>query len=109
MRKHLLRFLFHCSCLAVVLVLSPSTARAISALEYQQNVKRSITALDTLTQNDEDETESAFDSRFHVTVSMFLKIMPESQMVDCGEELCTVDNRWVHEGLKEVENNYDSN
>lgn len=103
MKKHTLTRLFHLFCLTLLLALSVSTAHAISVSEYQQNVKQSITALDTLTQSDEDETESEFQRRFVHTLAMVRKAMPESQMVECGEELCTVENSWLHEGLNELE------
>ncbi|HEY8228135.1 MAG TPA: DUF4129 domain-containing protein [Pyrinomonadaceae bacterium] len=108
MRERLSPYLVHLSSLCLVIVFSATTARAISVSEYQQNVKRSITALDTLTQRDEDESESAFQRRFTDTLTMIRKIMPESQMVECGEELCTVDNTWLHDQLKELEKSSDS-
>ena len=108
MRKLSASHLFHLLCLALLVAVCASTARAISASEYQQNVKRSITALDTLAQSDEDETESEFRRRFDNTLTMVRKIMPESQMVECGEELCTVDNSWLHESLRDLENASDT-
>jgi hypothetical protein len=88
--------------LFIVLLFAPSLVNAASVAEYQRNVKEAITALDTLTQSDEEETQSAYSQRFADTVTNVRKLLPESQMVECGEELCTVDNSWLHDGLDEV-------
>src|SRR4030095_2649719 len=106
--KRVSPYRFHLSCLGLLLILCATTTRAISVSEYQQHVKQSITVLDTLTQSDEDETDSAFQRRFANTLTLVRTVMPESQMVDCGEEICTVDNSWLHEGLKELESASDS-
>jgi hypothetical protein len=89
--------------LFLIIFLSATIARAVSVSEYQQNLKRAITALDTLTQSDEDESESDYRTRFVNTLTMVRTAMPESQMVDSGEELCTVDNAWLHDQLKDLE------
>lgn len=82
---------------------------AVSVSEYQQNLKRAITALDTLMQSDEEETEAEFTTRFGDTVAAVRSALPETVTVDCGEEFCTVDNSWLHEDLKAVESALDSN
>lgn len=99
-----LRFL----CLGVVIMAGSNVARAVSVSEYQQNLKQSITALDTLTQSDEDETEAEFRARFDETLSAVRNALPETVTVNCGEAFCTVDNSWLHEDLKAVEKAVDS-
>ena len=86
-----------------IVFISPTIVHAVSVSEYQNNLKQAITALDTLTQTDEDETESDYESRLVETLTTVRKVLPESQMVECGEELCTVDNSWLHDQLKELE------
>ena len=76
---------------------------AATIAEYQRNLKAAITALDTLTQSDEEETDSAYHQRFVNTLTNVRALLPESQMVDCGEELCTVDNSWLHDELKSLQ------
>ena len=87
----------------IFLLLAPAVVYAASVAEYQRNLKEAITALDTLTQTDEEETDSAYQQRFAHTLSVVRQLLPESQMVECGEELCTVDNTWLHDGLKELQ------
>ncbi|HSE32699.1 MAG TPA: DUF4129 domain-containing protein [Pyrinomonadaceae bacterium] len=89
--------------LFVFILVSPAFVHAASVAEYHRNVKEAITALDTLTQFDEEETESEYQGRFADTLTNVRKLMPESQMVECGEELCAVDNSWLHDQLKELQ------
>lgn len=96
---HIVRVLF----LFVIVFVPATMVRAVSVSEYQQNLKRAITALDTLTQTDEDETESDYHQRFVNTLASVRTTLPESQMVNCGEELCTADNSWLHDQLKDLE------
>jgi len=81
---------------------------AVSVSEYQQNLKQAITALDTLMLSDEDETQGEFKKRFADTLAAVRTTLPETLTVDCGEEICTVDNAWLHEELKAVESALDS-
>lgn len=86
-----------------IVLISPTIVHAVSVSEYQSNLKQAITALDTLTQADEDETEPDHERRLVETLTTVRRVLPESQMVECGEELCTVDNSWLHDQLKELE------
>jgi hypothetical protein len=99
-----LRFLF----LGVVMVAGSDVVRAVSVSEYQQNLKKVITALDTLMQSDEDETQAEFSARFDETLSAVRSALPETVTVDCGEAFCTVDNSWLHEDLRAVEKAVDA-
>lgn len=86
-----------------IIFLPAISVRAVSLSEYQQKLQQAITALDTLKQIDEDETESAYAKRIAETVKFVRALLPPSQMVDCGNELCSVDNSWLHGQLTEVE------
>ncbi len=105
--SHLLRLqarltllvLFLCS----ILFLTTQAALAASISEYQQNLQKAITALDTLTQSDEEETQASYEGRFADTLTAVRTALPSSQMVECGTELCSVDNSWLHEQLTELE------
>jgi predicted metal-dependent hydrolase len=94
--------------LSTVVFVSSNVVRAVSVSEYQQSLKRAITALDTLMLSDEDETEAEFNARFDETLSAVRNTLPETVTVNCGEEFCTVDNSWLHEELKDVEKAIDS-
>ena len=93
----------------VIVFISPAIVNAVSVSEYQDNLKQAITALDTLTQTDEEETEEDYQRRLTETLTRVRRVLPESQMVECGDELCTVDNSWLHDQLKELEKTSDSN
>ena len=87
----------------IFLFLAPTMVHAESVADYQRNLKAAITALDTLTQTDEEESQPAYQQRFDYTLTNVRRLLPETQMVNCGEELCTVDNSWLHDGLKELQ------
>ena len=87
----------------IFLFLAPTMVQAASVADYQRNLKAAITALDTLTQTDEEESQPAYQQRFDDTLTNVRSLLPETQMVNCGEELCTVDNSWLNEGLKQMQ------
>jgi hypothetical protein len=91
----------------LIVFISPTIVHAVSVSEYHDHLKQAITALDTLTQSDEEESETDYNRRLNETVTTVRQVLPESQMVECGEELCTVDNSWLHEQLKELEKTSD--
>ena len=84
---------------SLLLMCFPVIAHAIPISEYQSNLKRAITALDTLSQVDENETEAAFENRLGETATMLKSLLPESQPVENGNETCTVNNLWFHQEL----------
>src|SRR5258705_5765551 len=84
---------------SLLLMCFPVIAHAIPISEYQSNLKRAVTALDTLSQVDENETEAAFQNRLGETATMLKSLLPESQPVENGNEICTVNNLWVHQEL----------
>jgi len=94
---------FRWSLIALVLLL-PSTANAdsISAADYHKNVERAVTALDTLQQTDEAEDSVAYESRLNQTIAAVRESLPEHQSVQTNEDVCNVDNSWLHEALKEL-------
>lgn len=85
-----------------------TVVRAISVSEYQANLKKAITALDTMLQSDEDESYTEFNKRFDETIAAVRNALPETVTVNCGEEFCTVDNSWLHEELSAVDKARDS-
>lgn len=87
-----------------LLLLVPVTANAdsISAADYHKNVERAVTALDTLQQTDETENVSAYENRLDQTIAAVREALPEHQSVQTSEDVCNVDNTWLHEALKEL-------
>jgi hypothetical protein len=91
------------SFLAAFLFLYPVQVSALPIAEYQQNLKRAITALDTLSQADEDETEDDVLKRLTQTIAGVRGVLPEHQIVESGTDICQVDNSWLHNSLKDVD------
>jgi len=82
-----------------LLVLSVPTVRAISITEYQKKIRQAVTALDTLAQPDETETEAAFAARDAETLSGVRNLLPPTESVEWNRETFDVDNSWLHHDL----------
>src|ERR1041385_1365061 len=88
--------------LATLLFLFPASVVAIPIADYHENLKKAITALDTLSQSDEDESPDDYESRFERTIEGVRAALPEHQTVESPEGVCEIDNSWLHRDLKEV-------
>jgi hypothetical protein len=82
-----------------ILALGASTVRAISITEYQKQIRQAVTALDTLTQSDETETEAAFGARDADTLLGVRNLLPPTESVEWNSEIFNVDNSWLHQDL----------
>jgi hypothetical protein len=93
------------STLAVVtlVLLCVSAQAAISPVEYQKQLKDSITALDTLAQIDENESSSAYEQRLTQTIAAIKTVLPEKESVESEGSSYDVDNSWLHGSLREFE------
>jgi len=100
-RRHSLASLV--AVLAALLFLYPMHVSAIPIVDYRQNLQRAITALDTLAQTDEDESETDVANRLTQTIKGVRAVLPEHQTIESESETCEVDNSWLHESLSEVE------
>lgn len=78
-----------------------SSARPLS--EYQVRVKQSVSALDTLAQSDEGETEAARLTRITETLAAVGTALPANEKVEWGETSFTVDNSWLHREIEKFE------
>lgn len=85
------------------LLLASSSIQAMPLTEYQKNLQRAITALDTLTQQDEEESDSDYDRRLRDTTEAIRVAIPATQMVESGQEIYSVQNSWLHNQLGELE------
>ena len=85
------------------LLLASSSIQAMPLTEYQKNLQRAITALDTLTQQDEEERDSDYDRRLRDTTEAIRVAIPATQMVESGQEIYSVQNSWLHNQLGELE------
>jgi len=99
-RRHRLAFLL---VLAAFFFLCPARTAALPIAGYQQNLQRAITALDTLAQVDEDESETEFEKRLAGTIAGVRAVLPAHQTIEADGESCTVDNSWLHKTFDELE------
>jgi len=87
---------------AAFLFLVPATVSAISLSEYQQKIKQAVTALDTLSQTDEHESESDFHNRLLQTIEAVRATFPEHLTVEANGEVYQVDNSSLHKTLEDL-------
>src|SRR5262245_25579870 len=86
----------------VFVLLLPLSAKAVPLDEYHKSLQRAISALDTLTQVDEEESSSNYETKLKQTIDGVRNALPEQQTVQSGSELCNVDNSWLHKDLDEI-------
>lgn len=93
-----------CRFLAIVVALFvfPATASAISLTDYQQKLKQAVTALDTLAQVDEHETEEEFNKRLLQTIDAVRVALPEHFTVEENGDVCQIDNSALHKTLEDL-------
>src|ERR1700752_24279 len=75
----------------------------VSADDYLQNLKRAVTALDTLSQREEEESDASYDQRVKQTVASIRSALRPIQTVQFGDQNCEVNNDWLFDGLNEIE------
>ena len=98
-RKPQLRAAYKCLFTALVVLCCAIVVQAIPLADYHRNLKQAVTALDTLSQVDENESEVDFENRASSTIATLKTLIPESQPVEDGDETYTVDNLWFHQEL----------
>jgi hypothetical protein len=91
-----------------VLLVSSSSSKAIPLAAYHKNLQSAITALDTLNQMDEEETQKDFQKRLGQTTAAIRASIPDTQSVQLDETLWNVDNTWLHIALNDLERATDS-
>lgn len=91
--------------LFAVLSLVPTLVNAqhLSAVEYQQNLQTAIEALQSLEEIEEAESPYYYRSTLNDTLGVVRVALPEHQSVQSSDEVCNVDNKWLHDALKEIE------
>jgi hypothetical protein len=82
--------------------LFPVTVSAITLPEYQHKLKQAVTALDTVAQIDEHETESDFKNRLLQTIDAVRTLLPEHMTVEQDGEVYAVDNTTLHKTLEDL-------
>jgi hypothetical protein len=91
--------------LAALLLLVPAAANAetISAADYQKNLHQAVEKLEELQGIDEEETPYYYTNEFNEALATVRNALPEQQQVQGSDDVCNVDNTWVHTALKEIE------
>lgn len=100
---------YQCHGRAIVVVIAvaflfvfPTIAGAITLAEYKHKINQAITALDTLSQTDEDENEDEFKNRLAQTIEAVRVALPERFSVEENGEVCQVDNSSLHKTLEDL-------
>ena len=99
--RHVCAFLFLLCC--------TNTSWAMPLDEYHKHVQQAISALATLTQFDESETEAERATRTGETLRAIRTVVPESADVEWNETSFHVENSWLHRELGKYENAANAN
>jgi hypothetical protein len=91
--------------LCAILLLAPSLVNAqhLSAADYEQNLHRAIEALEELETMDEAESPYYYQNELTKALATVREAVPVHQSVQSSDEVCNVDNTWLHEALTELE------
>jgi Domain of unknown function (DUF4129) len=89
------------SILLITLCAVITSARPLS--EYQRQVQQAVSALDTLVQSDEGETDAARETRITETLTAVRSALPANENVEWEDSSVTIDNSWLHRELDKFE------
>ena len=78
-------------------------AGAKSLTEYHLQLREAITALDTMSQHDESESEADRVARIKQTLAEVRLALPENDKVELGTDHVEVNNGWLHRELDTYE------
>lgn len=82
--------------------LFPVTVSAITLSEYQEKLKQSVTAFDTLVQVDEHESENEFKNHLLQTIDGVRAALPAHMTVEADGETYDIDNTALHKTLEDL-------
>src|SRR5688500_22150 len=88
--------------LIAVLFLCPATVAAIPITDYHYNLKQAITALDTLSEIDEEENPGDYETQLTQTIEAVRIALPQNQTIELDGQVCDVDNSWLHKALDDL-------
>jgi hypothetical protein len=94
-----LRFLFA----GIALILLAQVVSADPLGDYHKRIRQAITALDSLTQSDENESVETYTARDTQTVASVRTLLPESESLHWSDTGFSVDNSWLHQELNKYE------
>jgi hypothetical protein len=87
--------------LTALLLIVPAIAHAgtLSSDDYQKELQRAISSLESLREIDETENPERYQEQFNQTTATVREALPEKQSVQASNEVCEVDNSWLHSAL----------
>jgi len=90
--------------LTALLLIVPVTASAdtLRPEDYQRELQRAIDSLESLQKIDEVEYPDYYQEQFNQTTATVREALPEQQSVQASDELCEVDNSWLHSALEDL-------
>jgi hypothetical protein len=92
------------SVFAVLLIIFSAVIISAKPLsDYQAHVQQAVTALDTLAQSDEGETDAARLTRIAETLTAVRSALPATENVEWDDTTFQVDNSWLHRELERFE------
>jgi len=89
--------------LTALLLIVPATASAdtLRPEDYQRELQRAIGSLKDLSDIDETEYPDYYQQQFDQTTATIREALPEKQSVQSSDEVCEVDNSWLHSELED--------
>lgn len=89
--------------LTALLLIFPAIAsgETLRSDDYMNELQRAIRALESLREINEEETPEYYQERFNDTVVTVREALPDKQSVQASDEVCEVDNTWLHDSLEE--------
>ncbi|HSE16863.1 MAG TPA: DUF4129 domain-containing protein [Pyrinomonadaceae bacterium] len=93
--------------LFVCLFVFPATVAAIPISEYQSNLKRAISTIETVGEPAENEADNDYYNRLKLSIEIIRISLPAHETVEFEGEVYKVDNSWLHKNLDELENETD--
>ena len=89
--------------LTALLLIVPAAASAetLRSEQYQSELQKAIGALESLQEINEEETPNSYQEHFNETVTTVREALPEKQSVQASNEVCEVDNAWLHDAFED--------
>jgi len=88
---------------AAFLLALPLQTRATTISEYQQNLKRAVSTLESQGKNDERDSSESSEQEFVNALNTIRSTLPEKQTIDFDGSAYDVDNTPLHQLLKDLE------
>ena len=89
--------------MVLVLQVFATPTRGTPLNEYRKKLEQAVTALDTLEQFDEGESEANRAVRITETIAAVRRTVPETESIEWDGNVVHVDNSWLHYELKAFE------